>query len=169
MKRQNPNKKWGSVHHTESILPGWRRIVKKICTKERKKIVPNQLKQQKSFKFQFGEVANTTCLPLWGRCPSAHTGAERVNRTPSQSKIKDFCQLSQGESQGRLRRQTTRQIAIQHHGSISKAAKRTASSCREKGLSGRPSSRRSAVVIRPSSIRDRASVSAGVPAFPVSR
>ena len=33
------------------------------------------------------------------RCPGAHTGAERVLTAPSQSKIKDFCQLSQGESQ----------------------------------------------------------------------
>ena len=84
------------------------------------------------------------CLSLWERCPSAHTGAERVSlgkenvlRTPSQSKIgceEPVCAsrlrvtrsaaltahravihyrrlrfaYPQGESQGRLRRQTVR-------------------------------------------------------------
>ena len=39
------------------------------------------------------------CLPLWGRWHGKCRAGEGFS-LPSQSKIKDFCQLSQRESQG---------------------------------------------------------------------
>ena len=46
-------------------------------------------------KIEFGKHLP---LPL-GEVPQIIFGAERVSGKPSQSKIKDFCQLSQRESQ----------------------------------------------------------------------
>ena len=50
-----------------------------------------QCTRRGTFWHSFGWYAARSCLPLWGRCLSAHTGAERVPRdvrTPSQSRLR---------------------------------------------------------------------------------